>query len=51
MTPAPDFRKAGEELAKRSRAQQGLAPRVRDRVVARRIAGLIVNGNGKAAGP
>jgi hypothetical protein len=40
MTPA-EARVAGEELARRSRAAQGLPRRVRDREVARRVASLL----------
>ncbi len=51
MTPA-EARKAGEGLAKRSRKKQGLPPRVRDRAVARKVAGLLVgNRNGKTGLP
>jgi hypothetical protein len=50
MRPA-EYRRAGEELARRSREAQGLPRRVRDRDVARKVAALIVNGNGKAAPP
>jgi len=47
MTPA-EVRKAGQELAKRSREAQGLPRRVRDRDAARKVAALLVNGK---AGP
>jgi len=50
MTPA-EYRKAGEVLAARTRKRQGLPRRVRDRAVARKVAGLLVNGNGKAGPP
>lgn len=43
MSPA-ETRKAGEQLAKRTRAAQGLPRRVRDREVARKVAALILNG-------
>jgi hypothetical protein len=42
MTPA-EIQKAGEELARRTRAAQGLPRTVRDRETARRVAALLVN--------
>jgi hypothetical protein len=46
---AVDPRALGAELARRTRKAQGLPRRIRDRTVARKIAALLVNGNGKAA--
>jgi len=43
MTPA-EVRKAGENLARRTRNAQRLPLRVRDREVARKVAALLVNG-------
>jgi hypothetical protein len=40
--PSPAIRRAGEELARRTRKAQGLPRHVRDRDVARRIAALLV---------
>jgi hypothetical protein len=42
VTPA-EKKKAGEELAKRSRAAQGLPRQVRDKATARRVAALLLN--------
>lgn len=43
MTRA-EIRKAGQDLAKRTRKAQGLPATVRDREVLRKIAALLVNG-------
>jgi len=42
MTPA-ESRRAGQELARRTREAQGLPKTVRDRDVARKVARLLVN--------
>jgi hypothetical protein len=41
MTPA-EIQKAGQELAKRTRAAQGLPRRVSDRNAARKVAALLI---------